>query len=85
MEQKEVFKLSQVTCAKQASDNSVTGTGFLGFPKIEIKRKPQRNFQTCFFKIMLEHKGGSTEERQSCDLAQGLALLAAFLTWGQSK
>ena len=64
MEQKEVFKLSQVICAKQASDNNVTGTGVLGFPRIVIKRKPQRNFQTDFMKLGLEHKGGSQEERK---------------------
>ena len=36
----------------------------LGFPKIEVERNRQRNFQTHFIKLMLEHRGGSTGERK---------------------
>lgn len=36
--------------------------GVLGFPKMKIEGKFQRNFKTDFIKLMLEHKGGSTEE-----------------------
>ena len=43
---------------------SVISIRVLGFPKTEIQRKPQRNFQTDFIKVMLEHKGGSTEEKK---------------------
>ena len=32
------------------------GIGILGFPKTEIERKPQRNFQIDFIKIMLKNK-----------------------------
>lgn len=52
--------------------------GVLGFPEIEIERKPQRNFQADFVKLVLEHKGDPPEERRSCELAQGLALLGCF-------
>lgn len=38
--------------------------GVFGFPKIEIEGKPQIHFQTNFIKLMLEYKGGSTEERK---------------------
>lgn len=40
----------------------VTSIGVLGLPKIEFKRKPQRNFQEDFIKLMLEHQGDSIEE-----------------------
>ena len=42
----------------------VTGMRVLGFLKTEIERQLQRNFQMDFIKLMLEHKGGSTEERK---------------------
>lgn len=38
--------------------------GVLGFSKIEIKRKPQKNLQIDFIKLMLKQKGGSTEVRE---------------------
>ena len=38
--------------------------GVLGFPKIEIKSKHQRNFQADLIKLMLEHQGDSTEEQK---------------------
>lgn len=44
--------------------HSVTIIGVLGFPKIKIKRKPQRKFQTDFIKLMLKPNGGSTEKRK---------------------
>lgn len=47
------------------STATVTRVGILGFPKIKIERKPQRNNQTDFMKLMLEQKGGSTEERKA--------------------
>ena len=42
----------------------MNGIGVLGFPKIKIKRKLKRKFQTDFIKLMLEHNGGSTKERK---------------------
>ena len=30
-----------------------------------MEKKPQRNFQTDFIKLMLEHNGDSTEERKA--------------------
>lgn len=42
--------------------NPVTGIGVLGLPKVETERKPQRNFQTDLITLLLEHRGGSTEE-----------------------
>lgn len=58
----------------------VTGDGVLRFPKIEIERKPQKIFQTIFIKLMLQHKGGGTEERHS---TQGLALLGCVYELGR--
>lgn len=49
----------------------VTGIRVLGFPKREIKRKPQKNFQTDFIKLMLEHRGDSTEERKVLQTGSG--------------
>lgn len=43
----------------------VTDVRVLGFPNIEIKGQPQKNFQADFIKLMLEHKGDSTRERKS--------------------
>lgn len=42
-------------------NGNVTSIGVLGFPKIEIERKPQRNFQTDFIKLVFKFMGGSTE------------------------
>lgn len=50
----------------------VNGIGGWGFPKIEIERKPQGNFQTDFIKFTLEHKGSSA------GLASWLALFGHF-------
>lgn len=55
----------------------------LGFPKIEIERKPQKNFQINFIMLMLEHKGGSTEKRKVLGTDWGWFCLAAFISWGQ--
>lgn len=51
----------------------------LGFSKIEIRRKSEKNYQTDFIKFMLQHKGDSTEDRKVLEVAQGLALLGYFL------
>lgn len=53
----------------------VTCIWVLEFSNTEIERKPQKNVQTRFIKLMLEHKGGSTEERKvlGTDLGAGSA------------
>lgn len=38
------------------------GIGVLGFPKMNMEEKPQR---TDFIRLMLQHKGRSTEERKA--------------------
>lgn len=53
--------------------HSITHTGVLGLPKIEMERKAQKKFQADFIKLMFQHKGGSTEESKV--LSTG---------WGQS-
>lgn len=40
----------------------------LGFFKINIERKPQKNFPTNFIKLLLENKGISTEKRKILEL-----------------
>lgn len=52
-----------------------------GSPK-QIERKPQKNFRINF-KVVLEHKGGSTE-RKVLGTDLGLLCLADFIRWGHS-
>lgn len=62
--------------------------GVLGYPKIEIKRNHQRNFQVHFTKLMLKDKGGSTEDRKVLRTSGGggcWLCLAAFIRWGPSR
>lgn len=49
---------------RNPSAGTVTSVRILMLPKIEMERKPQRHFQADFIRLMLEHKGGSTEERK---------------------
>lgn len=42
----------------------VTGVRVLAFPKIEIKRKSQKKFQTDFIKRLLERRAGNTVKRK---------------------
>lgn len=63
----------------------VTSTGILHFPKTEIRRKPQKNFQMHFIKVMLEHRGGSTEERKGLQTDSDLALPSCFYKLGTRK
>ena len=65
--------------------SSLTGIGVLGFSKIEIERKHQRNFQTDFIKLILKYKGVRTEERRSSEVAQQLALLGCFYKLGTKQ
>lgn len=55
----------------------VTSVRILGFHKIEIE-KPQKNLQTNFIRLMIEHKGGSTEERKVLQTDSGTILLGCF-------
>lgn len=50
----------------------VNGIGVIGFPKIEIERKPRRHFQTDFIKLMPQAQG-----RQQRGKAR-----SSELTWG---
>lgn len=72
------------TYRKCGSKESVTSIRTLQFPKIEIKRKPQRNFHSDFIKLVLKHKGGSIEGRKV--LRTGSSADSAWLGtgWGQS-
>lgn len=74
----------QRCCEGGAPGEGVTGLGIVGFPKIEMERKPQRNFPADFIKLMLEHRGGSTGEGKVSEQARELAVLGAFIIWGQS-
>lgn len=65
-------------------DPSVPGAEVLGFFKIEIERKSQRNFQADFIKLMLKHEGGSSEDRKVLP-SQGLALLGYFYQLGRRQ
>lgn len=51
--------------------DSVTHVGILGFPKVEIERKPQRSFQTDFIKLVLEHGEAAQRKGRFSELAQG--------------
>lgn len=51
-----------------------------------LKTEIERNFQIDFMKLMLKHKGNSTEERKVLQIGLGGWLcLAAFIMWGQSR
>ena len=56
----------------------VTSVGILGFPKLEIERKLQGNFQTDFIKLILEDKGSSTEESKVLGIDWGWRVLAVL-------
>lgn len=56
----------------------VTSVRVLGLHEIEIE-KPQKNLQTNFIRLMIEHKGGSTEERKVLQTDWELLCLAAFI------
>lgn len=61
------------------------GSKALGVFKIEIERQPQRHCQADFVKLMLEHKGGTTEERKEGPLNRlgGWLCWAAGISWGK--
>ena len=62
----------------------VTGTEVLGFTNIEIKRKPERNLQTDFIKLMLKHKGDRQHRgNEGSPACLGLALLGCFYKLGE--
>lgn len=54
----------------------VLSIGVLEFPKIEIKEKPPKIFHTKFMELVLDHQGGSREDRKVLprDLKAGSAL-----------
>lgn len=55
-------KLTYENAVLKAGDDQVlTGIWALGFSKIEIEKKLQKNVQAYFIKLMLEHKEGNTE------------------------
>lgn len=80
-------------CEGGVPGEGVPGVGILGFPKIEIERKPQRNFPIDLIKLLLEHKGGGAEERKVLATGWGggwgLAPLSCFYMlateWGCAK
>lgn len=47
----------------------------IGFPKIEIERKLQRNLQTDLLSLCLSTTEAAQRNGRSSELAQGLALL----------
>ena len=61
----------------------VTDIEVLQFPEMEIERKLQRNFQTDFIKLMLEHKGGKHKEQEvPLSWLPGLAQTSCFYKLG---
>lgn len=48
---------------------------FSGSPKMEIKKKPQQNFQTNFVRLILGHREAAERKGRSSELTRGLALL----------
>ena len=65
--------------------SSLTGIGVLGFSKIEIERKHQRNFQTDFIKFRFQHKGGGPEERKVLRTDSGAGSAWLFYKLGTKK
>lgn len=65
--------------------NIVTGIGVVGFLEIKIKKKPQKNFQTDFIKLILEHRKAAQKKGKVLQVVRGLLCLAAFISWGQES
>lgn len=55
---------------------------FSGSPKLEIKKKSQKNFQTNFVRLILEHREAAETKGRSSEVTRGLALLGCFYELG---
>lgn len=63
----------------------VTGVRVLAFPKIEIKRKSQKKFQTDFIKRLLECRAGNTVKRKVLCTDSGVSSAWLLYQLGTSR